>query len=208
MQKKWWIYGALILVLIIGGLVFSISEYGKSRLPEEQTGFGFTEPASQEETTGTKPEETQSLFLTVHVCGAVASPGVYQLEDGSRICEAVEAAGGFAEGAARDYLNLALKVADGEKLVVPFLDQVEDPFGEEGDVRSGQEEEENQSGLVNINTADKEKLMTLPGIGEAKAGAVISYREANGEFGAIEDIMNVPGIKEAAFSQIKDLICV
>lgn len=173
--------------------------------------------------------EVSSLF--VHICGEVAVPGVYELPAGSRVFEAVEAAGGFTERASVCYVNLALELADGWKVEIPALGE------EPGSGRSGvpgedtgngtmaagmagitgndagitgrmESTEEKNSGLVDINTASKQELCTLPGVGESRAESIISYREKNGGFGRIEDIMKVEGIKEGMFSKMKDKICV
>ncbi len=135
--------------------------------------------------------------ICVYVVGEVVNPGVYTLKEGSRVCDVIDEAGGFTENAAKEYINLASKVSDGEKIIVYSVTQIN-----EGVML------ESQSSLVNINTADADKLMTLPGIGEARANDIIKYREKNGRFETIEDIMKVSGIKEAAFSKIEDLITV
>ncbi len=137
--------------------------------------------------------------LCVYVCGAVNNPGVVFLPAGSRCNDALEAAGGFAEDAAMEAVNLAKALADGEKIYFPTREEYE---------VVKESEESSQSGLININEAGSEMLCTLPGIGAAKAKAIIDYREDNGAFAAIEDIMQVPGIKESAYSQICDLITV
>lgn len=138
-------------------------------------------------------------LIYVYVCGAVMQPGVVELAEGSRAAEALEAAGGFAPQAQTDYVNLAAKVADGEKLYFP----------EEGEAELLRDREEAQaSGLVNINTADAQQLCTLPGIGASRAQDIIRYREQNGEFECPEDIMKVSGIKENAYARLKDRITV
>lgn len=166
---------------------------------------------------GSPSEEPESCTarLYVHVCGAVRSPGVYELPEGSRGCDAIAAAGGFTEAAAEDFLNLAQPVWDGQKLYVPdreeaktFADssRAEVPENSVGSMPGGSGSPEN--GRININTASREQLMTLPGIGEARAEAILAYRREAGPFLAIEDIMKVSGIKEAAFQKIKDDITV
>lgn len=156
--------------------------------------------------------------IHVHVCGAVKEAGVYLLSADSIVEDAIKAAGGVSEGGAADYLNLAGTVSEGDKIYVPFLEDLEDPYGvaeqslpETGTWISGTGDkptEDSQNTLVNINTADKVQLMTLSGIGETRAEAIISYREANGGFRQIEDVMKVSGIKEGAFEKIKDQITV
>ena len=119
----------------------------------------------------------------------------------SRVYEAIEAAGGATKNAKLELLNLALILKDGDKIYIPDIDDTDEPY-------SGVTGSNGIDVLVNINTASKDELMTLPGIGEAKALAIIGYREDNGSFSDVEDIMKVSGIKESAFSKIKDLICV
>ncbi len=154
----------------------------------------------------------------VHVCGQVRYPGVYELKEGQRVFEAIEMAGGFGDNAAEDYLNLAEPVWDGMRLEVPDREQVPDTEWEaRTGVQSGSREKAGisldggtapSSGKVNLNTATKEELMTLRGIGEARAEDIIRYREEQGGFGRIEDIMEISGIKDAAFQKIKDDIIV
>lgn len=145
--------------------------------------------------------------VTVYVCGAVKCPGVYTLDAGSRITDAIDAAMGMCEEADACYVNLATPLEDGLRIYIPTMeetagtrDELISPAGEE--VQAG------GSGLVNINTADATTLMTLPGIGESKAALIIDYRTENGRFGSIEDIMKIKGIKEGMFNKIKDRICI
>ncbi len=140
----------------------------------------------------------------VHICGAVVNPGVYTLEEGSRIYQAVEKAGGFREDAREDYLNQADLIVDGMKVYVPTCEETKGALWEDISESAGA----GQEGLVNINTADEERLCTLPGVGSAKAKSIIAYREKNGSYQKIEDIMNVEGIKEGLFQKIKDSITV
>ena len=144
--------------------------------------------------------------VRVYVCGAVMYPDVYSLDSDMRMIDAVKAAGGFRYDAAGDYINLASKLEDGQKIYIPTNDEVEEAFAA-GLVQSGQESVPEQSGKVNINTADKAKLMTLPGVGESKADRIIDYRQQNGGFSSPEDIMLVAGIKEGMYNKIKELIC-
>ena len=147
----------------------------------------------------------------VHICGAVVKPGVYLLPADARLEEAVKAAGGFTPEAAANYENLAARLRDGEKVWIPKLEEVgDDPYGAEiRQQKSDAAEPESPSaisGKVNINTADQAALMTLPGIGESKAAAILNYRREHGPFSSPEAIMQVPGIKEGAFQKIKDRI--
>ena len=180
---------------------------------------------------GQKEEEKETKTVKVYVCGAVRSPDVYSLEENMRVVDAVDAAGGFTDDAGTDYLNLAAPVSDGEKIYIPTSVEIEEalaegeelygtivnitsntPGIENGNNGAGTEmshESTNSAeGMVDINTADKSTLMTLPGIGESKADKIIAYREQNGGFASIEDIMLVGGIKEGLFNKVKDKICV
>ena len=139
----------------------------------------------------------QERLLYVHVCGAVREPGVVALKAGSRAEDALLSAGGFLEEADQSYVNLAAFVEDGEKLYFPTVQEAE---------KLADEAEGIKKGLVNINTADEKELCTLPGIGSARAKDIISYRETNGGFERIEDIMKVSGIKESAYEKLKDKI--
>ncbi len=131
----------------------------------------------------------------VYVCGAVTTPGVYEMKPGERIFRAIEMAGGFTEDAAPEKVNQALPVEDGLSVVVPTIEEA----------RAASEKE---SGLVNINTASRAELCTLKGVGETRADAIIAYREEKGAFRKIEDIMLVSGIGESSFNKIKNSIIV
>jgi competence protein ComEA len=137
--------------------------------------------------------------LVVDVAGAVPRPGVYELPTGSRVKDAVDAAGGFLAEADRTGLNLAAPLEDGQQLQIPFLAGAE-PVG------ASRVEESAALDLIDINTADAETLATLPGIGPTLAQRIIEYRETYGDFYYIEDIMSVSGIGPDTFENIKDLI--
>jgi len=153
-----------------------------------------------------------SIF--VYVCGAVEKPGVYELFEGGRVVDAVEAAGGFLETADKTYVNLAALLDDGIKLYIPTMQETMESAAlqvETFDKEStslGSDSAGAGSGLININSATRDELTALPGIGNATAEKIISYREQHGAFKAIEDIMNVSGIKDKLFSKIKDHITV
>ncbi len=159
------------------------------------------------ETEASKEEETdaeEAADCAVYVCGAVVMPGVYVLPAGSRICEAVSAAGGMQENAAYESVNQAEEIQDGQMIVVLTKEELQ-----EGQVlEDGTRQQDTADDRVNLNTATKTQLMTLPGIGEAKADSIIAYREKNGGFSSIEDIKKIEGIKEGVFSKIKDSIAV
>lgn len=169
-------------------------------------------------------KEMQQAMIYVDVCGAVANPGVFQLAAGSRVFQAIEAAGGYLPEAALTCVNRAGVLTDGQQLYILTQEEMErqglDPAemsgvsdGQmNGSAGTGQNTEMTaqvqQDNRININTADEAQLTTLTGIGATRAQAIIAYREENGPFAAIEDIMNVQGIKEGTFAKIKDEIVV
>ena len=144
-----------------------------------------------------KAEELQleQQQILVHVCGAVNAPGVISLPEKTRVIDAIQMAGGLSPEADGAYLNLAAFVSDGATVYVPTVEEV-----------LLWEAQQGQNVRVDINLADEAKLCTLPGIGESKAKDIIAYRDKNGDFQSIEDIMKVPGIKESLFQKIKDFI--
>ena len=231
---------------------------------EEDTVEGNTVPGRNEEKADSAvageadPDaKTGQNLLTVHVCGAVKNEGVYSLPAGSRIFDAVKAAGGFSDNADRSYLNLAMEVEDAWQIRIPSKEETEalrrqrevpeqdgstgsaedgkdiygkltgpdTPFivkgpapadGQETGRQAGDTTVETASGQdsipegskINLNTASKEELMKIPGVGEKKAQRIIDYREQNGRFESIEDLMKVPGIKNASFEKMRDYITV
>ena len=142
----------------------------------------------------------------VYVTGAVANPGVYSLDEGLRVCDAVEAAGGLAEDADASTVNLARVLSDGEHIDLPTKAEVEAALAQ--GLAGGASGTAAATSLVNINTADASALETLSGVGSATAQAIISDREQNGPFSSIEDLMRVDGIGEKKFAKLKDSICV
>lgn len=165
--------------------------------------------AAEEKTTSKEEEEESTPTICVDVVGAVENEGVVYLPEGARVYEAVAAAGGFSEDADQRAVNQAAVLSDGVQLVIPTKEETEagteSVYGIVGNTPAASAASE-ETGLVNINTADEATLQTLPGIGETKAAAIVRYREENGAFAAIEDIKNVPGIKDAGFEKIRDRI--
>jgi competence protein ComEA len=140
--------------------------------------------------------------IAIHISGGVVSPGVYTLPHGSRVQDAVDAAGGVASNAEASRINLAAPLEDGQQIIVPTIAPTRDPF------LIGGSTPQPIAALININTADLEQLDALPGIGPVTAQNIIDYRNTNGPFLAIEDIMQVPRIGQSLFDKIKDLITV
>lgn len=161
-------------------------------------GFVLTEVSEEisreagAEPDGGMAEEAAEIY--VYVCGAVKNPGVVCLAEDSRADAALAAAGGFSENAATDAVNLAARLTDGEMLYFPTEEEAEN---------SG-----TQDARVNINTADKDALCTLPGIGASKAEEILRYREENGRFESCEDMMLVPGIGTGVYEKLREKITV
>lgn len=177
----------------------SSDEEQKENLDEEQAGFVETD------------QEEEDTDIYVYVCGAVHFPGVYALARGSRVYEAVALAGGIREDGAAEYVNQAQKISDGEKIYIPTETEVQEgsfEIEEGAELFSEHEKDTENDGKVNLNTASEEELQTLSGIGETRAKSIIEYRENNGGFQSIEDLMKVEGIKEGVFEKIKDRITV
>lgn len=169
------------------------------------TGIG-----TEDDFSGNGVEQTGQTIM-VFVCGEVNSPGVYEMESDARVCDAILRAGDFADEADTDYLNLAEGLSDGQRLYVPSEEETamnaavySQPSKNQGTGGISS----NSSGLININTASVTELKTLPGIGDVKAGAIVQYRENHGNFGSIEDIKQVDGIKSGLYDSIKDKITV
>ena len=163
------------------------------------------ENAETSENNGKEQINTVEQTVFVYVCGAVESPGVYELRADARVFEAISSAGGITEDAAPDAVNQARVIADGEQIYVPT---VEEAASQQTGVGGTTVTKGTESVKVNINTAGKEELMTLTGIGEAKADDILKYREEHGSFGSIEELMQINGIKEGVFNKIKDDITI
>ena len=139
--------------------------------------------------------------VVIHVAGWVRRPGVYELPVGSRVIDAIELAGGPREGADLSALNLAAVLSDAQQVLVPKRGP---PGSEPGSGGSGGSD----GGLINLNTATLAQLETLPGIGPVLAQKILDYRTEHGSFTRIEDLMNVSGIGEARFAELKDKVTV
>lgn len=177
----------VLLALAIAVLVASFAPRGAT------TVVAPPEPASTAEV------ESGAVIL-VHVLGAVTTPGLFELAEGSRTVDAIAAAGGFLDTADQTQLNLARIVGDGEQLYVPAIGEAP-PISAPGASTA-------EGGKVNLNTADAAALDTLPRVGPTTAAHIIEWREANGRFNSIEDLMSVTGIGEKTFDGLKDLVTV
>lgn len=189
----------IVILMILSALSFLTG----CKAPKASETFDTTQNTSEEvqgtsqdgKSDVTVSEDTVEALIGVDVSGAVAHPGVYYIPEGARVCDAIEAAGGFTEEAVSSQINQARVLADGEQIIVPDT-STDEAGGEAAD------------GRVNINRADKGTLMTIPGIGEAKADAIIAYREEHGSFQSVEGLMEIPGIKEGVYNRISQYVCV
>lgn len=193
---------ALVVIAVVAGVVWyrvGVAGGGSDRSPRPST--SATRPASPLSTTSTSQPGAE---VVVHVAGAVMHPGVVELPLGSRVIDAVEAAGGGVVDADLDRLNLAAKVADGERVLVPRIGEltVSAPDGSLG------EPDATAGALVNLNTATTAQLEELPGIGPVLAGAIVDEREQRGGFRSVNELRDVRGIGEQRFADLRELVTV
>ncbi|MDF2803937.1 MAG: competence protein ComEA helix-hairpin-helix repeat region [Anaerocolumna sp.] len=156
--------------------------------------------------------EKSSDYIYVHICGEVLKPNVYKVTVNTRVYEVIAKAGGLTEAAADSYINQASIVSDGQQIFIPSIEEVADKLPAAVSNVSANETTENSNsnntGIININIATTEELMTLSGVGQAKAKAIIDYRINIGGFKSIDEIKNIDGIKDAVYNKIKDKITV
>ena len=199
-QKKYRKKYAVMTVFFLISASFLFGCGNKDSAVPETEEFLFSAEEEKSDHTSQKSEERKKVF--VYVCGEVQASGVYELEQDSRVFEAIAKAGGLTENAAAEAVNQARVVVDGEQIYVPSLDEVK------GAGVVSEVTERTDDGKININTAEKEELMTLTGVGEAKAQSIIAYREEHGGFQSIEELMQIEGIKEGVFNKIKEDITI
>ena len=198
---------ATITFIILAGTVYSVSTMIKGGKADDRIELVVTDSVistsdgagSHFDSSDDSTKDDSNTDIYVHICGAVINPGVYQVPAGTRVYQALELSGGSSDDAYLSGINLADKLADGQKVYIPSE-------GENAEGILSTDSGDVQSVMININTASEAELMTLPGIGQSRAKDIINYRVKNGLFESIDDIMKVSGIKEAAFEKIKDLI--
>lgn len=195
---------AVVLVLVGIGITVLVAslgagsghrEYLADPLPSMSVG-------ADPETSRGHSVESASAEIYVHVLGAVNRPGLYSFRDGARAIDAVATAGGYTDDADRRALNLARFLADGEQIFVPT--QAETASG----TSSGSAVSPANGGKINLNSADQAALETLPRVGPSLAARIIAWREKNGRFSSVEDLMSVSGIGDKTFAGLKDLVTV
>lgn len=157
--------------------------------------------------TQTSQTQQENGKIMVYICGEVNFPGVYELPAGSRIVDAVDAAGGMTDAAGKDYWNLAELLSDGQMIFFPTEEEAR-KRQESAGVSEASVSGIGADGRVNINTATLEQLMQIPGVGQTRGEAILSYRQEHGSFASAEDIMNVSGIGNALYEKMRDYITV
>lgn len=187
---------ALAVLAIVGLIVFTAL---KTSPPQEAP---VAEPGVEATAVA---HETPAGDVTVHVAGEVKKPGVFTLPAGSRITDAVQAAGGFTNDADASALNLAQPLGDGEQVKVPRVGQ--EPETPQ-DTESGATDGAGSGGKINLNTASEQELQDLPGVGPATSAAIVQHREENGRFESVEQLDDVPGIGPAILERLTPLVTV
>ncbi len=209
-NKKITIVVVIIIIGVIGYFLYNYFGYGgmqENILEENNILLSYNEENISEKTNSSKQENT----IFVHIVGEVANPGIIELKEGDRVFNAISKAGGTTKNADTSKINLAELVEDGMKIKVPNVndkDENNENISEKEISINKTQKTEKEIKVININTATKVELETLPGIGEATALKIISYRKEKGKFSKIEDIKNVSGIGDSKFEKIKKYISV
>lgn len=209
------IYILLGISIILGGIIIIIYKNNKNTKEEVVDIFKEEENTKEQQENNNKQNKEEITKVIVDIKGMVASPGVYEVESTFRVNDVITLAGGLLEGADTSKINLAKVVYDEMTIIIYSKEEVIEKFKEENCICEECDIINNacinditDNNLININTATKEELQTITGIGESKAKAIIEYREENGLFQNIEDIKNVSGIGESLFEKIKVYITV
>lgn len=152
--------------------------------------------------------ENKISKIKVHITGEVLKQGLIELDEGSRIADAINEAGNITEFADLSKVNLAYELSDGQKVYIPSIKDETEEYISESAGESVLEDEDVKDGKININTADIDLLQTINGVGESLASKIIDYRKQNGKFKSVEDLKNVSGIGDKKFEDIKDKVIV
>lgn len=230
-NKKNIIYIIVFVIILLGGLLYRFVLKGIAFNTNEEDFITSPSISSDEmvyETTDISLESdivSETIAFRVYICGEVINPGVYDVQDGLLLCDVIELAGGLTDKAPISNINLVYEIKGNISIYIPTIEEISEfnsntdlvreniifvwgenvsdlDVAEEGDM-----DIVSSSNLVNINTASKEELMTLPGIGEATAESIIAYRSVN-LFNSKEDLKNVSGIGDAKYSKVEEYICV
>lgn len=184
-------------IIVIVGIIKAVDIYYEKNNTDQISISNFIENETEDEKDNTK--------IKVYITGEVKNQGVIELEEGDRIADAIEKAGGQTEQASLKNVNLAYQLEDGQKIYIPNINDTETEIIDDG--ASGVVDDATiKPTVVNINKADEKELQSLNGIGESLATSIVKYRKENGKFETIEDLKNVPGIGDSKFENIKEYI--
>ena len=227
MNKKHVIYLICVLFVVVTGIVYFLNNYDsddeilledvmqESAIIEDEEDNVYDLDDSSDSSIELDDESKQDDssdkdgYIYVHICGAVNKPGVYEMCANSRVIDIIDKAGGLRKDADNAIVNQAKILEDCEQIYIPYEgEQVNINSSTSNNINVVAESKQDAQDKININTASKNELITLPGIGEAKADMILEYRSENGSFSKIEDIMNITGIKEGLFNKISEYITV
>lgn len=200
------IIGAIVLIVMLIVIIIYIGMQTK-----EYTNYEGLEISSETEKEVQEETPTVTTTIKVHIAGSVVTEGIVELEEGARIADAIQSAGGTTADANMQNINLAYKLQDGQKIYIPNVNEDETAIIENGGIVENTEVSggtANSSGKININTATQTELELITGIGPSTATKIIEYRTENGKFQTIEDIKNVPGIGDSKYESMKEQITV
>ena len=173
-------------------------------LVEDEFTSNFSDPVVPDDNLEVSDQDEDKNSIIVHIVGEVRLPGVYELEEGARVVDAVEKAGGETVKAGTDHINLAAKIYDGQKVVIPAQKKSEKFKTTENNLKAGDGFQNSEDGKTNLNRAGITELKELTGIGEVRARAIVEYREENGPFRKIEQLTEVKGIGQGILSTIEE----